>query len=911
MSGDLTPNDWQELEALIDQVLDSPPERRAALMAELSGGNEARRAELERLVAECEQAYPLLDRPVAERFATLLDDHVTRVPDVLADRYRVVRELGRGGMAVVYLARDMKHERDVAVKIVRPEVAASLGRQRFLREIAIAAKLKHPHIVPLFDSGEVENLLYYVMPYEEGDSLRARLTREGRLSVSDAVSILTDVCDALAYAHQHGVVHRDIKPENVLLSGRHAMVADFGIARAFTAASESTTLITGGGALLGTPAYMAPEQAAVSVPVDHRVDIYAVGVMAYEMLAGQRPFSGATPPSQRMTHSEQAAIDLSGLRQDVPTPLSALVSKCLATRAADRYQSADEVMAALDLITSPDFVVERDRRSLSAPSAQVGWRTRTTRWAIIIVVIAGAVVATRALSNRTRTQAATGVPSAPRLIIGVLPIRPTSPSGELDWLSRDVAHELWRVLSEVPGLEVLPNETIAALVDRGMPLDSIALGRGVDYFVKAPALRGGPDSVLVSPDLIEGGIRSVRGPNVRESLRTSYLAPTIARYVADSVRIVLGRHIRERQLEATPTNALAQEQRRHADRYRLQARARLGENDTLGARLALDSAEFHLLQSQHHDKRWAAPRLTRAALSATRALLLMKPRGTDYARVRATFDAGIAIVDSVLKDTPRNALALALRGSLRRDRIQLGNVGPQDAKVAFDAAQRDLQSALEIDSLLPAPAADLSGIMFTRGKFREAADHAERAYRLDRYLENASEIIDLLARSKLEIEQDTSAANWCAEGLRRFPHEPTHYGCALEVIAWGNDVTAQPNVALRYLKELARIQEYDVGAIAVYTSVFAAVLARSQAATKDSARAALRRAYDLASGLDSTATSYSDFLASAAAVHYRLGETARADSLVRQLRRRDSDGVELRLRRRALRDHVRTDPSTR
>src|SRR5688500_3343519 len=212
MTRPLAPADWTQLEPLVDAMLDAPPEQRAALAEELSGGDEARRRELERLVAECEQGHPFLDRSAAERFTRLLDD--VHIPPSLAERYPVSGELGRGGMAVVYLARDVKHDRDVAVKIIRPELAAALGRERFLREIAIAAQLHHPHIVPLYDSGEADGLLYYVMPYESEHSLRDRLARDGPLAVDDALTILRDICDALAHAHQHGIVHRDMKPDN-------------------------------------------------------------------------------------------------------------------------------------------------------------------------------------------------------------------------------------------------------------------------------------------------------------------------------------------------------------------------------------------------------------------------------------------------------------------------------------------------------------------------------------------------------------------------------------------------------------------------------------------------------------------------------------------------------------------------
>jgi tRNA A-37 threonylcarbamoyl transferase component Bud32/TolB-like protein len=281
-----------------------------------------------------------------------MTDLLDRLKAALSDRYRIERELGSGGMATVYLAEDLKHHRKVAVKVLRPELAAALGSERFLREIEIAAALTHPHILTLIDSGETEGFLYYVMPYIEGESLRVKLAHEGELPVADAVRILRDVVDALAHAHRQGVVHRDVKPDNVLLLESHALVTDFGVAKAVSEATGREKLTTLGVAL-GTPTYMAPEQASADPHVDHRADIYAVGVMAYELLAGRPPFSAPTPQEVLSAHVTQMPQAVTTHRPSVPPALAGLVMRCLEKKPADRWQSTEELLPQLEALMTP------------------------------------------------------------------------------------------------------------------------------------------------------------------------------------------------------------------------------------------------------------------------------------------------------------------------------------------------------------------------------------------------------------------------------------------------------------------------------------------------------------------------------------------------------------------------------
>src|SRR5436309_14076610 len=268
-----------------------------------------------------------------------------RLRAALADRYALARELGRGGMAVVFLARDRRHDRAVAIKVLRQEIAAALGAERSMREIQLAAKLHHPHTLPLYDSGAAGELLYYVMPYVEGESLRQRLEREKQLPVEEAMAIARQVAGALAYAHRNDVVHRDIKPENILLESGEAVVADFGIARAITAAGGDQ--LTQTGIAIGTPLYMSPEQAAGGGAIDGRSDVYSLGCVLYEMLAGHPPFFGGTAQAILARHALDPVPPLRTARGTVSGAVEQALERALAKSPADRYGTALRFAEAL------------------------------------------------------------------------------------------------------------------------------------------------------------------------------------------------------------------------------------------------------------------------------------------------------------------------------------------------------------------------------------------------------------------------------------------------------------------------------------------------------------------------------------------------------------------------------------
>jgi TolB-like protein len=365
----------------------------------------------------------------------------------LASRYRVERELGHGGMATVYLARDLKHSRPVALKALRPEFAAVLGSERFLREIQIAASLRHPNILPLYDSGEADGTLYYIMPYVEGESLRDRLTREGPLPLVDALRIAGDVAQALSYAHAHDVVHRDIKPENILLEGNRAVVADFGIARAVTQAAGDR--LTETGIAVGTPVYMSPEQAGTASRIDGRSDIYSLACVVYEMLAGHPPFTGATAQEIIARHSIDAVPSLRAARPTIPDGVETAIWRALEKSPADRFATASQFAEALG-------------------GGDSGPKTERREWPlarrVAIAVAAAAVIA--AVVIATFLVGKTGGEGSAASRVVVMPFENRTAQREFDPLGIVVAEWLTQGLAQASFLTVLDTRGAQAIAEK-------------------------------------------------------------------------------------------------------------------------------------------------------------------------------------------------------------------------------------------------------------------------------------------------------------------------------------------------------------------------------------------------------------------------------------------------------------
>ena len=487
----------------------------------------------------------------------------------LADRYSLERELGRGGMAVVYLAQDLKHDRPVALKVLHPHLAATLGPDRFLREIRLAARLQHPHILTVLDSGDAGGRLWFTMPFVEGESLRERLRRERQLPVEDAVRIAREAAQALHYAHAHGVVHRDIKPENLMLTGDgNTLVADFGIARALDARAESK--LTETGIVVGTPAYMSPEQAVGDRELDARTDVYSLGAVLYEMLVGEPPFTGATTQALLVKRLTEPAPSARGARTSVPEALDAAVRKALAPVVADRHATMAQFRDALQSVgvaTAPVATVVREPAPTLAPraeTARVPAASAARRVPVLtLTLVLGIMIGLGVLFAWRRSHTGAEEPAGERRI-AVLPFQNLGDS-TTEYFADGVTDAVRGKLSGLPGLQVIASSSSNEYKHTSKPLPDIARELGTDYLLIArirwAKAADGSSRVEVSPELVDvspGHPPTTRWQQPFESAMTDVfrVQGEIAGQVASALNVALGAGQKE-TLSERPTQNLA------------------------------------------------------------------------------------------------------------------------------------------------------------------------------------------------------------------------------------------------------------------------------------------------------------------------------------------------------------------
>lgn len=468
----------------------------------------------------------------------------TRLESHLGDRYAVVREIGSGGMATVFLARDTKHGRDIALKVLRPEVADTIGAERFLREIETVARLNHPHILPLYDSGDAGGLLYYAMPYMDGDTLEERLEREGPLPVADALRVASECAEALECAHRAGVVHRDLKPANILLSDGHAVVADFGIARAVEAAADGEAL-TRTGVSLGSIGYMSPEQASGGRAVDSRSDVYVLGAVLFEMLTGERAFPGRSFRAVMARQVTASPPSLTGLRHDVPAGVERVIQKALRPIPADRYPSAEAF--SLDLETA-----SRGPEGAGHPPRRLGRPALASLLALIMAGLAWGSVTLMA-GNRPATALA-GIRS-----VAVVPLENLAPDPDTEQYFADgMTEALTAELGGISALTVKLPTSAGRLFQRGADTREVARALAVDALLMGSVLRDA-NEVVITVRLVEGSTGEVLWTNSypRSLSGVLTLHSEVARDVAAQVQVVLTPTETARLAASQPVDSVA------------------------------------------------------------------------------------------------------------------------------------------------------------------------------------------------------------------------------------------------------------------------------------------------------------------------------------------------------------------
>jgi eukaryotic-like serine/threonine-protein kinase len=649
----------------------------------------------------------------------------------LGTQYTLERELGRGGMATVYLARDAKHQRLVALKVLHPDLAASLGPERFRREITTAAQLQHPHILGVYDSGQTSTgQLWFTMPYVEGESLRERLRRDKQLSVDDALRITREVAGALDYAHRHGVIHRDIKPENVLLTTQgDALLADFGIARGLAFRGVQTDPATGAltetGLAVGTPQYMSPEQAAGERTLTARSDIYALGAVCYEMLAGEPPFTGPTPQAviARMMASEAPSVRR--LRPSVPEALDVALRKALAPVAADRWTTAGEFARALE--TAERATVSARRLPVAALTLGLGF-----------LVGAGLLFAWRA--HTASGGGAGSAAGAGPIRLAVLPFENLGDSAD-GYFADGVTDAVRGKLTGVPGLAVIGSTSSGQYRHSPKTPQQIAQELGVRYLLigkvrwAKSAGAAGVSRVQVSPELLDAGTATDRWAQPFDAPLTDVfqVQGDIAGKVAQALQVALT-PATQQTLAARPTQNLAA-----YDAY-LRSTALVGI-DPPTVRRALDAAE----QAVAHDSSFAA---AWARVSTCHTLLhaFSIPTPADADAARRTAERAIALAPTapegyiarggynfyITNDlaAARAAYETALRLAPSSSEANRGLVDAESAVGQWAAALGHTRQAVALDPRSAGAAESLSGLLLRLRRYPEARAEAERGLTL-------------------------------------------------------------------------------------------------------------------------------------------------------------------------------------
>ncbi len=695
----------------------------------------------------------------------------------LASRYEFERELGRGGMATVYLARDLKHQRPVAIKVMDSKFAASPGADRFLREIEIAAGLTHPHILSVHDSGEIAGELFYVMPFVEGESLKQRLDREETVPLDEALRVATEVADGLDHAHRHGVVHRDVKPGNILLAEGHAYIADFGVARIVDVGFK--TELTGTGITVGTPSYMSPEQAGGERDIDGRADIYALACVLYEMLSGSPPFTGSTPQAVLVKRITESPRPIRQVQQGVPPGVERALHKALATKREDRYETvgafADSLIPATGVARRASSVLRRIRYGVRKRLGGRPALASTLGAAVLaaVVLIAWAAVRLGGIGPGDAGSAGAGG-TAPgessETTIAVLYFDDLSTDGSLDAYARGFTEALIQRINSVAGLVAPSLVAVRPFRDQPASPDSIAGVLGADFLVEGSIL-GSQDVLRVNVSLVDPVTGTPLGQSRVESARGDLI--DLVDGVSDSLSLFLrplvGHEVRLRELRGATDNDEAWDLVWRAEAMRETHRPLLNASEREQADWVLAQADSLLALAESLDPTWAEPVILRGWVAAERALVFAEEAGEYDAEIRPLVEAALVKADQALGLDPENADALELRGTvtLGLARTELNETA---RSALLEEAERDLRAAGEASPMQAEAWAQLGELLsYFRADFAGAKEAYVRALSSDPFLSEAENIAIMVGSLSTDLEEYDDAWFWYQEGRRRWP----------------------------------------------------------------------------------------------------------------------------------------------
>ncbi len=791
-----------------------------------------------------------------------MSDTLARLQAALSDRYGIQRELGRGGMATVYLATDLKHDREVAIKVLHPDLAESLGPERFDREIKFAAKLQHPNILGLFDSGEADGLLYYVMPFVYGESLRERLDRDHMLPVDFAVHVALEVADALGYAHMLGIVHRDIKPENIMLSGGHALVADFGIARAVTEAGSSQRL-TQTGTAVGTPLYMSPEQ-AVGDTVGPTSDIYSLACVLYEMLAGQPPFTGSNARQIMARHAMEQVPSLQVVRDTVPDEVEDAVMAALNKVVADRPQTAGqfaEMLGAPPGATASRFTISRatatrrTQRNTQQATPPAGSVTVTVKRKFLIttgvVLTAGVLLLLGGLLWYLRRggsgDLSAGAGGLDPHSIAVLYFEDQSDKHDLGYVADGLTEGLISALGSVPGLSVVSKGGVGQYRGGTVSRDSVARALRVGTLVTG-SLEPENDSLRVTVRMLDdAGIELERATFKKSGKDLIALSDSLADEAAVLIRKRIGTVAQLTRTRAGTRNADAWSMFQRALQARNRGDSLYKAGDAAGFDRDYQSADSLAGVAERLDAQWADPIVLQGWLDFWRS----RRATDDPGLANRTIDAGLAHAQRALALGQDNADALELRGTLTYWRW-LYPLESDEVKRErlITSAQADLERATQLNPAQAGAFATLAHLYANRPDKTnvDVILAASRALEKDAYLSNADQILNRLTHATYDEGQFPDADRWCREGQRRFPRDGRFVECELLLMSSKfveADAAKSPARAWQLADSVVKLtpDERDQRYERLYTRVLVAgVLAR--AGLRDSAQRVLRATKD-------------------------------------------------------------------